>query len=482
MRKRIYQKGCICILVVMLLMLPTACGLQSDSGGNDVGQGGNTLSESGNGKKDQTEVNEEVSVDEQIDSSASDWKTAYQSFFENSTSLVLSKCSETNPMEDAYIYSPVNFYLCLAMLAEMTANDTHDQIYSNLYAPLAMCQSEVSDTDATEEAIREKHLQTLRSYHQKLYQAITSKHCSLGNSIWLNDQITFREKVIQNIEKYYYGESTAGQMGSKTFDRKIQDWLNEQTKNKLADQVSGIHTSVRDALLLYSVIYFEDQWEIPFEESATETETFYGAAYNTCGTISEEEQTETVECDFLHGNFMAGTVITKQYQEVSIPMNENYLHIILPQEGYGVSDLLDEESGISLLDLCNSDAEEREYREIEFSMPKLDIESVIHLESAMEEMGMKDVLESETADFSPFTEMENTFYVGQATQTSRMQLDENGCSVASYTEMEVKCGAVMSDEIVQMQCDHPFLFMITNGDGLPLFVGVVNRIEQQKLG
>ena len=54
-------------------------------------------------------------------------------------------------------------------------------------------------------------------------------------------------------------------------------------------------------------------------------------------------------------------------------------------------------------------------------------------------------------------------------------MDEKGVTAAAYTVMAV-CGTgmPMGDEI-DFVLDRPFLFAITGGDGLPLFVGIVNQ-------
>lgn len=471
MKNRMLKRGCIILSVLLLMVSVAACGLQPEEqeGVTSTPEEQKLSEQIADASDGETQIDDGI-VSEGV---SGDWKEAYRQFFENSTKQVLAE-----PQEAACLYSPVNFYLCLAMLSEMTAKDTHDQIYSNMGAPVVSCDGESDDPENMRERIRQDNLRILRQWNQKLYKNVESKQCSLGNSVWMNEQIPFEDKVFDEIKKYYYGKSTAGQMGSKDFDRQIQEWLNNQTKGKLQDAVSDIHTSPQDALLLFSAIYFEDQWQIPFQKSETKKETFYGAAFNTCGTLTEEEKTEAVACDFLHGRLQVSTIAKKQYQEASIPMEHHALHIILPNKGYEVSDLLDQSKGVNLLEICDSDAQDRVYTEVDFSMPKLDFESLIDLKPIMKTMGIKDVFKAKKADFSPLTKTENQLYLDDAIQNSHLEFDENGCSVASYTEMAVGEKAVPVEEVIQMHCDRPFLFILTDEADLPLFAGVVNRIEK----
>lgn len=58
-----------------------------------------------------------------------------------------------------------------------------------------------------------------------------------------------------------------------------------------------------------------------------------------------------------------------------------------------------------------------------------------------------------------------------------MRVDEKGCSVASYTQVVMNKSLAWADIKMVMKCNRPFLIVVSNEKGLPLFVGAVNRIE-----
>ena len=61
---------------------------------------------------------------------------------------------------------------------------------------------------------------------------------------------------------------------------------------------------------------------------------------------------------------------------------------------------------------------------------------------------------------------------------ARVMIDEEGCTGAAYTVFMMACGAAMPpEESVDFTADRPFLFLVTNFDGLPLFTGIVNTVE-----
>ena len=49
--------------------------------------------------------------------------------------------------------------------------------------------------------------------------------------------------------------------------------------------------------------------------------------------------------------------------------------------------------------------------------------------------------------------------------------------MASYTQVVMNKSLALADIKTVMKCNRPFLVVVSNEKGLPLFVGAVNRIE-----
>ena len=110
------------------------------------------------------------------------------------------------------VCSPINLYMALAMLAEVTDGESREQI-------LALLGS--GDVDA------------LRAEAAAVWNA---NYCDdgavtsiLANSLWLNDKISFKQEAMDALAKYYYASSFRGEMGSTAFDKALQDWIDQQT-------------------------------------------------------------------------------------------------------------------------------------------------------------------------------------------------------------------------------------------------------------
>lgn len=407
----------------------------------------------------------------------------WQQFMEKTFYEVLSDAGEDNQ-----IYSPANLYLCLAMLSEMSKGDTRAQITALL-------------GQEEQEVIRKQAGKLYRkiSYMEKCRKGLkcyvgeekTNRHednslghkCIIGNSLWLNEKIPFRKEVMDRMEESYFAECSKGKMGTAAMDKEIQDWVNGMTGGDLQEQVKSIRTNPNMMILLISSINFQAQWKTQFSEERIKEGIFHGTAGSAAnGESSGKESEGDVVCDFLRQTIDTEVVKTGQYMAAELPMQDGIgMHIILPDKGVSVAEILEKEKGRDLLALCTGRNKKAEHVCVDFSMPKFLIDSTIELEDILKAMAVDDIFDATKADFSPLLRTEGDgetgIYVGKASQTSSMEVNEDGCSVASYTEMSLECKGVMPEEKYKMHCNRPFLFVITDKDDVPLFTGIVQDLS-----
>ena len=90
-------------------------------------------------------------------------------------------------------------------------------------------------------------------------------------------------------------------------------------------------------------------------------------------------------------------------------------------------------------------------------------------------MGLTKIFERFGNDFSPSVESDIPVYLQSINQDTRVSIDEEGVIAASYIELNFGAGSAMPpEEIIDFVLDRPFLFAITSGEGVPLFMGTVN--------
>lgn len=345
------------------------------------------------------------------------------------------------------VYSPLNLYLALAMLAECTDGDSRQQILDLLG---------VDDLDA------------LRTQAQNLWSAnyrddgqTTSL---LANSVWLNEALTYDQDTLNTLADTYYASSYQGEMGSEELNRALQTWLNDNTGGLLEEYAGQIETEPDTLLALASTIYFKASWADEFDESATAPRTFHAAAGD-------------VETDFMHQSEMGSYYWGEDFSAVSKSFqNGGAMWLILPDEGTSPEDLL---AGDTLADflLAGYEWENQQYHQINLSLPRFDVSAQTDLIGGLQELGVTDVFDAGLADFTPMLgEGAGGVSVTQATHAARVKIDEEGCEGAAYTVLTVDEAAPLEQDEIDFVLDRPFLFAVTSQTGQLLFVGIVNRV------
>ena len=361
--------------------------------------------------------------------------------FEALTAQFLSGAGEENA-----VLSPVNIYMALAMLAELTDGESRAQLLDLIGA---------QDI----EAVREQAQAIWRacSMDEEEIQSV------LSSSVWLRDDLGYVQSTMDTLANTYYASSYRGEMGSGEINRAIQSWLNEQTRGLLEEQAAAIETDPLTVLLLATTIYYSAQWTDEFNEELNYTDVFHAPS----GDVDAEYMYTGRFMDYYSGEGWGAVRLSLR--------GGNGMWFILPDEGVSVDALLENEEVTRLM--SSGEADRGEYARVYFSVPKFDIASQLDLTEGLMELGVTDVFDSDVSDFTPMTtDTDMPIYVSEATHAARVKIDEEGVEAAAFTVLEP--GAPMPPKReIYFTLDRPFLFAISSQDGLPLFAGVVNTPE-----
>lgn len=347
------------------------------------------------------------------------------------------------------VYSPLNVYMALSVLAETSDGNTRRQILDLLGA---------------------EDISTQRRRAGSLWDAnyYTGDRgaCVLANSVWLNRDVDFEKSTLDTLAKDYYASSFRGKMGSAGFDNALQSWLNRQTGGLLKQQADGVAMPEQTVMAIASTVYFKGSWISEFNKNATTPDVFHAPGGD-------------VTCDFMHRS-LSGTCWWGE-RWTAAPLyftNGRAMLFILPDEGVTPEELLSDPEFFDFL-TTGGPEENSKFLEINYAVPKFDVVSDIDLLPGLSALGITDALDPAVSDFSPLVRQPADgagmpVWVDKASHAARVTVDEEGCVAAAYTVVGVSGGTRPPDETVDFTLDRPFLFVITGRDSLPLFVGIVN--------
>lgn len=361
-------------------------------------------------------------------------------FFDVSMEQFLSDTNGENKL-----YSPVNVYMALAMLAEVTEGNTRGQILDLLGA---------EDIDA------------LRTQAGQVWRALYVDDDTtniLANSLWLRDDMSYNRKTTDRLAKDYYASVFTGKMGSAEYNKALQDWLNEQTGGLLKSYSSQEKMGSNTIMALASTVYFRCRWANIFSKNNTAEGVFRGA-----------DGTEDV-CDFMHQWSNSYYFRADNFGAVRQGMEDNFfMWFLLPDEGKTPEELLVDEQMKQMLH-AGWAWENKKNVTVNFALPKFDVSSQMSLSEGLKAMGVTDAFEPGRADYSPLFHGEEEVFLSGTSHAVRVAVDEEGVIAVAYTLMKGDGASPAPEEEIDFTLDRPFLFVITDGNNLPMFMGIVNH-------
>ena len=350
----------------------------------------------------------------------------------------------SGPEGENRLYSPLNVYLALGMLAEISGGESREQILDLLGAESI-------------EALRDQ----AKAVWNAQYRDDGATASILASSLWLDEALSFSEEPLKTLADTYYASSYLGQLGSEESNQALRQWLNDQTGGLLEDQIQEISLDPETILALATTLYYKAGWDVEFHEHNTCQETFYG----TQGELS---------CQFMHGSFQEtyywGDTFTAVGQKMA--NDGGTMWLILPDEGVSIQEMLEQEETMRFL-LSNGQWDRRKDMKVHLSMPRLDVSGNADLGQGLRNLGVTEVFAQQRADFSPLGLPAGEAWLSQVSHGVRVKADEEGVEAAAYTLMLMENAEPPSEEEVSFTLNRPFVFAITSEDGLPLFTGTV---------
>ncbi len=351
-----------------------------------------------------------------------------------------------NADKENAIYSPLNIYVALAMLAETTDGNSRAEILKLL------------GVDSIE---------TLRKKTDAIWNA---NYCDdgtvtsvLASSLWMDKSIDYNKETLKTLTDFYHASTFAGKMGDSNYSAALRSWLNEQTGNMLKDSVDNLNFDPETVMAIATTVYFKAKWDDEFKETGNTEAIFHGVSGDKKCTFMNQQS---------HGMYYYGEKFGAAYRRLE---NSGKMWFILPDEGVSLNELLEGEA-IEKFFASDKEWASSKYIKINMSLPKFDINSDITLDDCLKNLGLNDIFNPQKSDFSPLVGNSRRLALSSAKHAARIIVDEVGVTGTSYTLLPMAGAAEPPKDEVDFVLDRPFIFVITGQTDMPLFIGVVNNV------
>ena len=382
------------------------------------------------------------------DNAIAEAKLQLAEFFKNSNAEFLTD----DPSENA-IYSPINLYISLSMLAEITGNHSREQIL------------EILNTGDTGQ-LREQTALLWESvyYGYSPYRKDKHNFSILANSLWLDEGYAYDQTTMDALSQYHYASVYQEDLDSKQAERALAAWINQQTGNLVKGNADQLSFPPESVLALASTVHFQAKWEDDFSALRNKQAAFHAPEGDiTCTFMNKKEE---------QMNYYWG----ESFGAVSLALkNGSRMWLFLPDPDKTPEDVLAEGEYLDLIMKSSEEtAAQTKYMKVNLSVPKFDINVQADLKAGLQALGVTDVFSLQNADFSAITG-DTPVYLTAVEQATRVAIDEDGVTAASYVVPIGAGAAAPPEEIIDFVLDRPFVFVIASNYGLPLFAGTVNH-------
>ncbi len=368
--------------------------------------------------------------------------TEASGFFTDSSLCFLEPESQENR-----VWSPVNGYIALAMLAETTDGSTRAQIL---------------------EALGADSMESLRSQVSAIWEASCTddgKELSvLANSLWLDEGLAYHQEAIDHLSYDHYASVYQGDLGSAKTNKALRAWLAQQTGGHLKKSAQTVNIPEDAVLVLASTVHMQSKWTDEFSASQNTHAPFHAPGGEVSCTYMNKKEHKTY---YYWGD---------SYGAVSLSLkNGCSMWFLLPDPDKTPGDILKDSQYLTTITKDPFDeAPNSKYMRVNLSVPKFDVLSSCDMKEGLQQLGITDAFQPEQADFSPAFSGDFPIFLQSVQQAARVTIDEKGVTASSYIELPGAGSAAPPEDIIDFVLDRPFVFAITR-NGIPLFTGIVNN-------
>lgn len=354
----------------------------------------------------------------------------------------LTTLHEDKENEDNIFVSPTSLYSALLLAYNGADGETKEDF------------AELLDiTEWTDEEVNE----AMYVLSDRLLKETEEIEVTSANSLWLSDTYTFQADYKEAMKTYFDARIEAIDKTDDASTDKINNWVQEETDDKIEAIIEPPLQSNFVALLV-NVLYFNGNWQFEFPEERTNDDTFYG--------IDKE-----IEIPFMQLEEELAYMKNDDVEAVQLPYGEGemMMEVYVPDEDENMTDFI----ASTLPEQWEDWHGEFEKRTGTIHMPKFELEYDIVLNDALKTLGLEHAF-SDQADFSSLVEESDALRISEVKQKTFLDVNETGTEAAAATSVEIEETSLVIDEAFDMHIDRPFVFTITDSEtDAILFLGKI---------
>ena len=337
------------------------------------------------------------------------------------------------------LYSPINSWRYLELLASLTEGNSRAQIEDVLGRALSAEDDELFEALDWDDGV---------------------SVCRLAASLWIDPQTHVSDELLSKLADGHHASVYQGPMGEESFNEALRAWLNEQTNDLLRDVVGDLGFDRETALSLCTTLYMRCPWDLPFSEAETAPDVFHAASGDIQADFMRKEQSD--------GIVYRGSAFSSVIMDLH---GGGHVKLVLPDPDSSVEALLQTDELFDFL--CQGKAwSDFASGKVTIRMPRVDILAQTPMNDALTRLGVTDVFDPGRVAFSGGLTSDHALSLTAIDQYARLIMDETGTEAASIILSDALALPEFEQDEIDFVLDRPFLFGVFSETNVPLFIGV----------
>lgn len=312
------------------------------------------------------------------------------------------------------------------------------------------------------------------SFYEKLIKANSfgkeNSTIQVKNAAFLDNKFEYSTEFVNDLTKLY---CEAYQLDFDSDRNKIFKWVDQalKTKNYVDDRFLDIDKETM--LFLFSTFYFKNDWYIKYSSDKNIKDNFYLNSSDKVQTTFMKHSYLT-NCYYDYGNYLSVTdYYTDKVASVTylVPKKvEDNIYELTK----GKNIFVDEEDN----KVTNPNPQESIM--VKLTTPKFSFKNDIDLKSSLGNLGFEDAFDRNINSFDKVIKENPTekynIYLQNIKQRNEIEFNENGTIVRSLSTASFGAGSAGNMEMntVDVKLNQPFIYIIKDINGSPIFVGHVD--------
>jgi len=292
----------------------------------------------------------------------------------------------------------------------------------------------------------------------------------LKNSAFFNNEFNYNQEFVNCLTKLY---CEAYQINYESEESKMVEWVNQAVNSNGFIDDKFLETNDETQLYLFSTLYFKNAWANKYLSENNIKDDFYLSNGETIKT------TYMSHSYLSNGYYDYGTYISFKDYYYNGYASVTYL---VPKN---VEDnIFDLTKDVNIFEEKEENIVENEghgYIMVNLSTPKFTTKSDVDFQKSLDNLGFGDIYNPNIDSFKNAFDDEKlddyNIYIQKIKQKNEVEFNEDGSIVKSITMASFGAGsaAPMKNDTLDVKLNQPFIYIIRDINGTPIFVGHVDN-------